>query len=146
MKGGPFEVINNFSYKSLTMPKKTERRLWDFSTSILSQSIKKIEGGPFGEKKTFFEKSLMVPKKTGSGHHLASFGILCYAKIRKTLFGSVRYAKWFNGSTPENFVELCRTILASSCGLEKSHYVSLHEAPTDKTRVKIFVWIRNSIS
>ena len=40
-----------------------------------------------------------------------------------------------------NFVELCRTILVISCGLEKSHYnsrVSLHEALTKKTPSKIF--------
>ena len=42
----------SFSGKNLTMPKKTERGdLWDFSTSILSQNIKKLKGGPFGEKK-----------------------------------------------------------------------------------------------
>ena len=43
--------------KSLTMPKKLKGgTLWDFSTSILSENIKKLKGGPFGEK------SLAEPK------------------------------------------------------------------------------------
>ena len=47
------------------MPKKTERGLWDFSTSILLQNSKKFEGGPFGGKK--IEKSHTVPKKFKGG-------------------------------------------------------------------------------
>ena len=45
------------------MPKKTERGdLCDFSTSILSQNIKKMQGDPLG--KIFFEKkSRSVEKK-----------------------------------------------------------------------------------
>ena len=50
------------------MRKKTERvgTLWDFSTSILSQNIKKMQGGPFGEI-FFSKKSLAVPKKNAGG-------------------------------------------------------------------------------
>ena len=47
-----FEVIKNFS-KKVSQCQKTEK---DFSTSILSQNIKKIEGGPFSEK-NFRKKS-----------------------------------------------------------------------------------------
>ena len=36
--------------------------LWDFSTSILSQNIKKKQGGPFGEK-IFFEKKVSQCRK-----------------------------------------------------------------------------------
>ena len=44
--GGPFgEKI--FSKNSLTVPKKLKgETLWDFSTSILSQNIKKLKGDP----------------------------------------------------------------------------------------------------
>ena len=45
------------------MPKKTERgALWDFSTSILSQNIKKRQGGPFGKKNFFRKKSRSAEK------------------------------------------------------------------------------------
>ena len=37
--------------------------LWDFSTSILSQNIKKMQGGPFEEKKFRRKK---IPKKNVS--------------------------------------------------------------------------------
>ena len=38
------------------MPKKTERgTLWDFSTSMLSQNIKKLKGDPLAKK--IFKKS-----------------------------------------------------------------------------------------
>ena len=50
--------------------------LWDFSTSILSQNIKKNAGGPFGEN-FFSKKSLAVPKKMKGGvFGLARYGIL----------------------------------------------------------------------
>ena len=35
--------------------------LWDFSTSILSQNIKKLQGGPFGEK--IFQKKVSQCRK-----------------------------------------------------------------------------------
>ena len=51
----------NIEKKSLNA-KNTERgTLWDFSTSILSQSIKNIEGGPFEGK---MEISLTILIKT----------------------------------------------------------------------------------
>ena len=46
------------------MPKKLKgRTLWGFSTSILSQDIKKLKG----EKFLFSEKNLTVPKKLKGG-------------------------------------------------------------------------------
>ena len=57
----------SFSGKNLTMPKKTERgALWDFSTSILSQNIKKMQGGPFGEK-NFSKKNVSQCRKKMKG-------------------------------------------------------------------------------
>ena len=54
------------------MPKKTEK-FWDFSTSILSENIKKIEGGPFGQK-VFFEKKVSQSRKYSKG---VPFGPRC---------------------------------------------------------------------
>ena len=60
------------------MPKKTERgTLWDFSTSILSQNIKKCRGDPLG-KFFFRKKSLAVPKKMKGG----AFGLARYGMLR----------------------------------------------------------------
>ena len=74
---------------------------------------------------------------------LCRYGMLC-GKRGKTflvLFAGPNDSIWENDS---KFVELLRTILVSSCGLEKkfkkSHYnsrVSLHEAPTnDNARIR----------
>ena len=72
------------------MPKKTERgTLWDFSTSILSQNIKKMQGGPFGEK-FIFEKSLAVPKKNERGTLWSRPVWYVTRENRKNPFGSVR--------------------------------------------------------
>ena len=62
--------------------------LWDFSTSILSQNIKKNAGGPFG--KNFFRKSLTVPKKMKGGTLWSRPVWYVTRKNRKNLFGSVR--------------------------------------------------------
>ena len=44
-------LVKKISEKSLTFRKKTEGgTLWDFSTSILSQNIKKLKGDPLGKK------------------------------------------------------------------------------------------------
>ena len=95
--------------------KKMDRvALWDFSTSILSQNSKKNEEGPF-EEKNFWKKSLAVPKKNWKGDPLVSPGMVCYAGKQEKLF-------WF--SSLDEIVQFgailfCRTILVSSCGLEK---------------------------
>ena len=53
-----------FKRKSLTMPKKQKGwTLWGFSTSILSQNIKKLKGGTLWETFFFRKKSLTMPKK-----------------------------------------------------------------------------------
>ena len=132
LKGGPFRIFNihccktsknwrgpfggkKFQKKSHNAEKKLkEGTLWDFSASILSQNIKNWEGDPLG-KKLFQKKS---HNAENNWKPLVSPGIVCYAEKRKNLFGSVRYAKWFNLG-PWNFVELSRTVLVSSCGLKK---------------------------
>ena len=66
--------------KSLTMPKKLKGwTLWVFSTSILSQNIKKLKGDPLG--KIFFRKKVsQCRKKTERGlDPLVSPGMVCYA-------------------------------------------------------------------
>ena len=63
--GDPFMIF--FWKKSLTMPKKLKGwTLWGFSTSILSQNIKKLKGDPLSK---FFsgKKSLTMPKKLKGG-------------------------------------------------------------------------------
>ena len=61
------------------------------------------------------------------------FSIVCYAEKEEKLFWFSSLGQMIQFGTI-NFVELLRTILVSSCGLEKkSHYnsrVSLHKAPT----------------
>ena len=71
--------------KNLTMPKKTERgTLWDFSTSILSQNIKKMQGDPLG--KIFFEKKSRSAEKNERGESLVSPGMVCYAEKQEKPF------------------------------------------------------------
>ena len=51
--------------------------LWNFSTSILSQNIKKMQGGPFGEKLFFRKKkSRSAEKNKGGVFGLAGYGML----------------------------------------------------------------------
>ena len=68
------------------MPKKTEGGpFWDFSTSILSQNIKKLQGGPFGEN-FLSKKILAVPKKNERGDPLVSPGMVYYAEKQEKPF------------------------------------------------------------
>ena len=53
--------------------------LWDFSTSILSQNIKKNAGGPFGEN-FFSKKKSRSAEKNERGESLVSPGMVCYAE------------------------------------------------------------------
>ena len=65
------------------MPKITKRRtLWDFSTSILSQNIKKLKG-TFGGKKFVQEKKSHNAEKTENGDPLGFFNIHSVAKHQK---------------------------------------------------------------
>ena len=73
----------HFRKKSHNAEKKLKGgTLWDFSTSILSQNIKKMQGGPFEEKKfrrkKFRKKCLAVPKKMKGG----VFGLARYGMLR----------------------------------------------------------------
>ena len=75
-----------FGKKSHNAEKKLKGgTLWDFSTSILSQNIKKMQGGPFGEI-FFSKKSLAVPKKNERGESLVSPGMVCYAEKQEKPF------------------------------------------------------------
>ena len=64
--------------------------LWDFSTSILSQNIKKNAGGPFGEKFFFRKKKSRSAKKMKGGSLWSRSVWYVTRKNRKNLFGSVR--------------------------------------------------------
>ena len=59
--------------------------LWDFSTSILSQNIKKMQGDPLG-KKFFSEKKSRSAEKNERGESLVSPGIVCYAEKQEKPF------------------------------------------------------------
>ena len=70
--------------------RKTERRtLWSFSTSILSQKIKKLKG----EKIFIFGKNLTVPKKTVKGDPLGFSNIHSDAKLQKKIEGGTIWGK-----------------------------------------------------
>ena len=107
--------------------------LWDFSTSILSQNIKKMQGDPSG--KIFFrKKKSRSAEKNERGESLVSPGMVCYAEKQEKPF-------WF--SSLDQIVHFdaiifCRTFVELFWSVrvdrkKKSHYnsrVSLHEAPT----------------
>ena len=60
--------------------------LWDFSTSILSENIKKMQGNPLG-KNFFFEKKVsQCRKKYERGDTLVSPGMVCYAEKQEKPF------------------------------------------------------------
>ena len=62
--------------------------LWDFSTSILSQNIKKMQGDPLG--KFFFEKKVSQCRKKMKAGTLWSRPVWYVTrKNKKNLFGSV---------------------------------------------------------
>ena len=69
------------------MPKKTERgTLWDFSTSILSQNIKKNAGGTLWGKFFFSKKKSRSAEKNERGESLVSPGMVCYAEKQEKPF------------------------------------------------------------
>ena len=70
----------HFRKKISQCRKKTERgTLWDFSTSILSQNIKKMQGDPLG--KIFFSK-----KKSRSAEKNERGRLWCYAEKQEKPF------------------------------------------------------------
>ena len=106
----------HFREKISQCRKKTERgTLWDFSTSILSQNIKKNAGGTLWGKIFFSKKSLAVPKKNERGESLVSLGMVCYAEKQEKpfWFSSLDQIVHFDAII---FCRTCRTILVSSCG------------------------------
>ena len=69
------------------MPKKLKGgTLWDFSTSILSQNIKKMQGDPLGKK--IPKKMSRSADKNGKGGPLVLPGIVCYAEKQGNPFWS----------------------------------------------------------
>ena len=80
-----------FGKKSHNAEKKLKGgTLWDFSTSIRSQNIKKIplptKRGTLWGKIFFRKKSLAVPKKNERGESLVSPGMVCYAEKQEKPF------------------------------------------------------------
>ena len=120
--------------------RKTERgTFWDFSTSILSQNIKKIQGDPLG--KIFFrKKSLAVPKKMKGILTFWSRPVWYVTRKNRLVF-------WFSSlSQIVQFgaIIFCRDFknyFGQFVWIEKkSHYnsrVSLHEAPTKNAGDKL---------
>ena len=82
--GDPF--MNNFFGKKVSQCRKKlkGRTLWGFSTSILSQNIKKLKGENF-----YFRKKLTVPKKTERGDPLGFSNIHSDAKQQKIEGGTI---------------------------------------------------------
>ena len=118
---------------------KTERRdPWDFSTSILSQNIKKLEGDILG---IFFRKKCHNAKKL-KRDPLVSPGTVCYAEKEKKPFWFSSLGQMIQFGT----IKICITFenyIGQFVGVEKrkkkSHYNSrdsLHEAPTKNTGKK----------
>ena len=121
-----------FGKKSHNAEKKLKGgTLWDFSTSILSQNIKKMQGGPFGEN-FFSKKSFAVPKKMKGGSLWSRPVWYVTRKNRKNQivhFDAIIFCR--------TFVELFWSVRVDR---KKSHYnsrVSLHEAPTKNNKTKM---------
>ena len=132
-----------FGKKSYNAEKKLKGgTLWDFSTSILSQNIKKNAGrtlwGKKISKKNSEKKCLAVPKKIERGDSLVSPGLVCYAEkqVKPFWFSSLDQIVHFGAIIfCRTFVELFWSVRVDR---KKSHYnsrVSLHEAPTKNTRL-----------
>ena len=125
-----------FGKKSHNAEKKLKGgTLWDFSTSILSQNIKKkCRGDPLG-KKIFFEKKSRSAEKNERGESLVLPGMVCYAE-KPFWFSSLDQIVHFDAIIfCRTFVELFWSVRVDR---KKSHYnsrVSLHEAPTKKEAV-----------
>ena len=82
--------------------------LWDFSTSFLSQNIKKNAGGTLWGKIFFRKKSLAVPKNMKGGREcLVSPGMICYAEKQEKPF-------WFSSLDQIvrfDAINFCRTFV-----------------------------------
>ena len=98
----------------------------------VSQCRKKLNGGPFGifqhpfskkiERGPFGGKKSHSAEKT-KGDPLVSIGTVCYAKKRKSFFGSVTWSKRYNLEPSFKFCRtFSRTILVTSGGPKKQHW------------------------
>ena len=86
MSWGPFYEKFLLEKKSHNAEKKLKGwTLWGFSTSILSQNLKKLKGDPMG-KKFFPEKKSHNAEKTERGDPLVSPGMVCYARQQEKSF------------------------------------------------------------
>ena len=75
-----------FGKKSHNAEKKLKGgNLWDFSTSILSQNIKKNAGGTLWGN-FFFGKKVSQCRKNERGESLVSPGMVCYAEKQEKPF------------------------------------------------------------
>ena len=93
------------------MPKKLKGgTLWEFSTSILSQNIKKMQGDPLG--KIFSKKKSRSAEKNERGEPLVSPGMVCYAEKQEKPF----WCSSLDQIVQFGAIMICRTILVSSCG------------------------------
>ena len=135
-----------FGKKSHNAEKKLKGgTLWDFSTSILSQNIKKMQGEPFEEKKfrrkKFRKKMSRSAEKNERGESLVSPGMVWYAGKQEKPF-------WFSSLDqivhfgPIIFCRTFKNYFGQFVWIEKkSHYnsrVSLHEAPTKNVPTTFF--------
>ena len=99
--------MNFFLRKKSHNAKNTERgTLRDFSTSILSQNIKKLKGGPLGVGGTL----------GGRGDPLVFPGIVCYAEKEEKYFWFSSLGQMIQFGT----IKFRRTILVSSYELKKN--------------------------
>ena len=88
-KHGKIEENKNFHFreKSHNAEKKLKGgTLWDFSTSILSQNIKKNAGGTLWGNFFFSKKKYRSAEKNERGESLVSPGMVCYAEKQEKLF------------------------------------------------------------
>ena len=81
MNLGPFNE-KKMKKKSHNAEKTENPTFWDVSTSILSESIKKLKAGPL---MNFFEKSLTEPKNTLREYPLAPLSFLDDVKLLRKL-------------------------------------------------------------
>ena len=147
-KGGPFEVLQHpfcrktwknwrknfiFGKKPHNAKKLKGGNLWDFSTSILSQKIKKNAGGTLWGKNS--RKNVSQCRKKWKGVLLVLPGMICYAEKQGKLFWSSSLGQVVQCDTII-FGRFFKNYFGQFVWIEKkSHYnsrVSHHEAPTKK--------------
>ena len=90
--GEPFEIIKVFRKRSHNAEKTERGILWDFSTSILSENINKMEGDLL--LKNVFRKNSHNAENTRRVDPLVSFCILCCAEKRNNSFGQVQLVQF----------------------------------------------------